>query len=232
MKPLNRKNYGSIPHLSSSKLGDGDHYISEGQEKILTFKKRDKNDEIFVFEKYDGSNVGVGKMNGQIYPLSRSGYEAKTSPYKQHHLFHDWVMKRLPLFDYVLGEGERITGEWLMKTHSIKYMISEKYEPIMFFDFFTKDNNRKPFDYLNDLGFEHGIQIPRLLHRGDSISPVDLEPALNECTDHIMPLGENPEGMVYRVERNKKVNFLAKWVRNDFEPGKYMKEDVWNVKTT
>jgi len=48
MKPLERKNYGSIPHLSNSKLGEGDYYVDEGQERILTTKKRDKHDTIFA----------------------------------------------------------------------------------------------------------------------------------------------------------------------------------------
>ena len=67
MKPLDRKNYGSIPHLSNSKLGENDYYISVGQERILTEKKRDKHDLILAFEKYDGSNVGIGKVNGKIF---------------------------------------------------------------------------------------------------------------------------------------------------------------------
>lgn len=45
---------------------------------------------------------------------------------------------------------------------------------------------------------------------------------------------ESPEGMVYRVERKGKVDFLAKWVRQDFEAGKYCigideKDLIWNV---
>ena len=43
MKILGFKNYGSIPHLSNSKLGDGDHYINSGQEFILTQKPRDRH---------------------------------------------------------------------------------------------------------------------------------------------------------------------------------------------
>ena len=38
MKPLERKNYGSIPHLSNSKLGEGDYYVEKGMERILTEK--------------------------------------------------------------------------------------------------------------------------------------------------------------------------------------------------
>lgn len=66
MKPIGRKNYGSIPHLHNSKLGEGDYYIGEGQERILTLKARDKHDNILVFEKYDGSNVGVAKYKKKM----------------------------------------------------------------------------------------------------------------------------------------------------------------------
>ena len=45
---------------------------------------------------------------------------------------------------------------------------------------------------------------------------------------------KKPEGMVYRVERRGKVDFLAKWVRSDFEAGKYImnkeeKDLVYNI---
>ena len=48
----------------------------------------------------------------------------------------------------------------------------------------------------------------------------ELKPTLNLKTNNIMSV-EAPEGMVYRVERKGKVDFLAKWVRQDFEAGKY-----------
>lgn len=227
MKPLNRKNYGSIPHLSNSKLGKGDYFITPGQERILTEKKRDKHDTILVFEKYDGSNVGIGKKDGKIFALTRSGYEASTSPYKQHHLFADWVEKNKRMFDCLLKDGERITGEWLLQAHGLIYNIEK--EPIVFFDYFDAKNQRKPFEILEHLPFP----TPRLLHRGDAISVEKLKPILNLKTDTIYSK-ENPEGMVFRVERKGKVDFLAKWVRSDFEPGKYcigIEDDdlTWNV---
>lgn len=102
MKPLNRKNYGSIPHLSNSKLGENDHFIDMGQELILTEKKRDRHDTILVFEKYDGSNVGIAKKEGNIFALTRKGYEASTSPYRQHHEFTKWVKERDGFFKKIL----------------------------------------------------------------------------------------------------------------------------------
>ncbi len=228
MKPIGRKNYGSIPHLSNSKLGEGDYYINPGQERILTLKKRDKYDTILVFEKYDGSNVGVAKKDGKIYAISRAGYEAKTSPFKQHHLFHEWVYEHEDVFQNLLDDGERITGEWLAQAHGLKYVLRQ--EPIIFFDFFDAQNQRKPFKILQ----QTDLPLPRLLHEGDAIPVEDLIPVLNEKTPTIQT-DENPEGMVYRVERKDKVDFLAKWVRLDFEPGKYaigVKDEnaVWNVR--
>lgn len=231
MKPLNRKNYGSIPHLSNSKLGEKDYKITEGQERIITIKKRDKNDTILVFEKYDGSNVGVAKKDGNIFALTRSGYEASTSPYKQHHEFAKWVGKRFNMFNEILEDGERLAGEWLLQAHGLRYDI--KTEPIVFFDWFDCKNSRKIFGELHNLTLKYPIKTVRVLHIGNAIKPTDLIDLLND-RDGLISSVEKPEGMVFRVERNGKVDFLAKWVREDFEPGKFCigvdeRDLIWNI---
>ncbi len=231
MKPIGRKNYRSILHLSNSKLGERDYFITEGQERILTDKKRDKHDNILVFEKYDGSNVGIAKKNGKIFALTRSGYEAKTSPYKQHHLFSDYVNRREKMFYDLLEEGERICGEWLMQAHGLIYDIY--IEPIIFFDYFSQKNERYLFEELEAKGIEYGLSLPRQLHEGDAISVNSLLPVLNQKTQSIKSR-ELPEGMVYRVERKGKVDFLAKWVRKDFRAGRYcigvdFEDLIWNI---
>lgn len=222
MKPLKRKNYGSIPHLSNSKLGISDSYISEGQEKILTKKKRDKYDTILVFEKYDGSNVGICKTNNKIFAITRNGMLANTSPHRQHRIFADYVKTKQNLFSELLKNGERLVGEWLLLAHGLRYKITP-IDPILFFDFFDSNNNRKTFNILESTG----LQTPRLLHKGDAISVDNLIPVLNEKTQSFKSL-EKPEGMVYRVERKNKVDFLAKWVRSDFVAGKYFNQNIYN----
>lgn len=231
MKPIGRKNYGSIPHLKNSKLGEGDYYITEGQETILTKKARDKNDRILVYEKYDGSNVGIAKHDNKIFALTRSGYEAITSPYKQHHYFANWVKKREHIFLDMLQNGERITGEWLAQAHGLIYKI--EVDPIIFFDYFNNNNQRILNDELVLITNKYGLRMPRKLHDGIPSSVDNLLPILNEKTKGIESI-ELPEGMVYRVERNGKVDFLAKWVRNDFPTGKYCInisecDLIWNV---
>ena len=106
-KPLCHKCYGSIPHLPGSRLGPGDHHISEGQAKIATEKVRDKNDVVICQEKLDGSNVGVAKINGEIVPLTRSGYVANTSQFEMHHMFYHWSLLNKRRFDELLNDGNR-----------------------------------------------------------------------------------------------------------------------------
>lgn len=217
MKPIGKKNYGSIPHLHNSKLGEGDYYISEGQERILTKKVRDKHDVILAFEKYDGSNVGVAKFDNKIFSLTRSGYEAKTSPYKQHHYFNDWVIEREKMFSDILENGDRIVGEWMAQAHGLVYTIES--EPIVFFDYFTPNNERLLHKDLISKVNKYDLQLPRKLHEGQPITTEQLLPILNQKTKGIESV-ELPEGVVYRVERKGKVDFLAKWVRSNFPTGK------------
>jgi hypothetical protein len=64
------------------------------------------------------------------------------------------------------------------------------------------------------------LKLPRKLHEGQPITVEQLLPLLNEKTKGIESV-ELPEGMVYRVERKGKVDFLAKYVRSDFPTGKF-----------
>lgn len=219
------KNYGSIPHLSTSKLTQqADKKITIGQEEILTKKARDWKDLIIVTEKLDGSNVGVIKKNGKLIPITRSGYSTYTSQYDQHKYFYDYI-----LFDQIekfndLPEGYRICGEWMIQSHGTKYDITNE-EWFVAFDMFDDQNNR--ITYINFLKFclRHQIQTVPLLHIGQ---PIKIDNAIKLLGDGHYGKCEKPEGVVYRVEREGKVDFLAKWVRADKEDGKYMKDVIWN----
>lgn len=227
IKPLGQKAYGSIPHLPGSRLGVGDHHVSEGQAIIATKKARDKNDLIIVQEKLDGSNCSVAKVNSQIVALGRSGYLAATSPYQQHQLFAKWVKLHEDRFDKLLNEGERICGEWLAQAHGTKYNL--QHEPFVPFDIMIKTERTIYHRFLLRV-LPLGFTIPNLLHIGQ---PLSVEKALKEIETSGHGAIDEVEGVIYRVERNKEVDFLTKYVKHTKVDGKYLPEinngqTVWN----
>jgi len=223
------RNYGSIPHLSISKLSQqADKKIQIGQEIILTKKARDWKDTIIVTEKLDGSNVGVIKNDGVLRAITRKGYDAKTSPYSQHHYFDKWVQNNLEKFEW-LPEGYRVCGEWMLLTHGTKYDITYG-SPFVAFDLISDKNERFSYvEMLKILSFYH-IQTVTLVHIGQPISIKNSLSLLGQLVFTVA--GEKPEGVVYRCEREGRVDFLAKYVRADKIDGEYLgAKEVWNKGT-
>ena len=225
MEKLIPSNYGSIPHLSTSKMTQqADKKIHIGQEELLTKKARDWKDLVTVTEKLDGSNVGVVKRGGQCIPVGRSGYHAATSPYEQHRVFAEYVEKNKDMFSW-LPEGWRVCGEWMAQAHGTLYDITEE-SPFVAFDIFTA-KRRVPYLYFVKKCAQCGIDTVPLIHIGQ---PIKIENALKLLGDGRYGSAEKPEGVVYRMEREGKYDFLAKWVRWDKEDGKYLGGDpVWNI---
>ncbi len=231
-KPLGGKAYGSIPHLPGSRLGLGDHHCHEGQALICTARARDRHDRIIVQEKVDGSCVAVAKVDGRIVPLVRSGYEAHSSPWEQHKLFDLWVWKyAYERFDAALRDGERVCGEWLAQAHGTRYELA--HDPFVAFDILA-NGVRTPFDEFSERMATAGFVMPRLLHNGGPIPAEEiatrLEPSGHGALDPV-------EGAVWRVERRGKVDFLAKFVRQDKLDGCYLPEisgapAIWNWRPT
>ncbi len=218
------KNYGSIPHLSTSKMyQQADKKAELGQEKILTKKARDWKDLIIVAEKIDGSNIGVIKKDGRLVALTRVGYDANTSPWENHKLFYKFIYKNESMFSWLL-EGWRIVGEWCLQAHGTLYDISNE-SPFVAFDIISPENKRMLYIDFVKVCSKFSIPMVPLLHIGQPISIGDAI-ALMGKGHYGKP--DRPEGVVYRVERGGKVEFLAKWVRTDKEDGKYLKSLIWN----
>jgi hypothetical protein len=216
MKPLGHKAYGSIPHLSQSKLGDGDHHCQPGQEAIATKKARDKHDLIIIQEKLDGSNCSVAKINGEIVALTRSGNLASESPYEQHRVFDQWVKNNKVRFINMLQDGERVVGEWLYQAHGTRYNL--QHEPYVPFDIMVKHERVNYIAFLNRV-LPFGFVTPRLIHLGQPRS-VDWVLTQIEVSGH--GAVDKVEGAVWRVERDGKVDFLVKYVRPEKENGIYL----------
>jgi hypothetical protein len=218
MKPLGHRSYGSIPHLPGSRRGPSDRGCNEGQYKICCEKARDKHDRIIVQEKLDGSNVAIANINGELVALSRAGWLARTSPFKLHHLFADWVDTNIKLFDF-LPIGSRVCGEWLALAHGTIYKLS--HGPFVAFDIMT-GMNRMPHESFRETV---GERIPTVttIHNDGPLAIGNAMALLGQSGFHGCSDGL-PEGVVYRVERNGRVDFLAKYVRPDKQDGKYLPE--------
>jgi hypothetical protein len=219
IKPLGRKAYGSIPHLPGSRLGPGDHHCHPGQEAICTLKARDRHDRIIVTEKLDGGNVAIAKVDGRIWALGRAGYPAITSPFEQHHIFDQWVNYALGRWSSLLDEGEAIHGEWLAMAHGTRYDLP--HEPFVAFDL-TRNGQRVLHDELMGRAECFGIATPHVISDGAPLTVADALDALGEHGKH--GALEPVEGAVWRVERQGKFDFLAKYVRPDKQDGKYLAE--------
>jgi ATP-dependent RNA circularization protein (DNA/RNA ligase family) len=219
-KPLGIKAYGSIGHLPNSRVTENDYHINDHQASLVTVKTRDHLDLVIVQEKLDGSNCSVALLNGQILALGRAGYLAQSSRFEMHQLFADWVRKNEDRFRAVLREGERICGEWLAYAHGTIYDLKDR-EPYVVFDI-MKEHDRLPYiEFVERVG--QTFAKPALLHIGQPISvrkALEIHKEKNYGCDEI-------EGVVYRMERKGKVDFLAKFVRLDKIDGKYLNDNIW-----
>lgn len=226
-KPLGGKAYGHIPHLPGSRMGEGDHHCADGQARIATEKARDARDVVVVQEKLDGSCVAVALLDDNIEALGRSGYLAQSSPYPQHQLFAAWVRENAERFREVLWPGERLVGEWLAQAHGTRYRL--RHEPFVAFDIMTGTERVTYCELQRRLNGR--FVTPALI----ALGPTSIEKAMGILAgDGFHGAEDQIEGAVWRVEREGKVDFLAKYVRPDKVDGWYLPGkgcvggEVWN----
>jgi len=208
-KPLGKKSYGSIGHLPTSRLGPGDHHIEAGQARKM-LAELPKKDRLIVSEKVDGSNVGVCKVDGRIIAINRAGWNCLSSPHGQHRMFAAWVAENEARFDAILGERERVCGEWLALAHGTLYTLA--HEPFVAFDVFDAQDERIPYARFTERALTAKLVTPHVFHDANVACPIEEVadmPSQHGAADGIK------EGVVYRWERGDRVLLLAKWVRPD-----------------
>ncbi len=237
MKPLGRKAYGSIGHLPGSRMGKGDHHVHEGQARIACEQPR-RGDFVIVQEKLDGSCVSVAKLaNGELAALGRAGWLAQTSKYEQHQRFAAWVRAESRRFHELLEPGQRAVGEWLLQAHGTRYAL--KHEPFVLFDIITLDveGSDQRLDRMLHENVElrakrYGFTTPTVVSRAPR--PVSIASAMQWLGEFGNHGATDPiEGAVWRVERDGRVDFLAKYVRPDKVDGCFLPEVsgqpiIWN----
>ncbi len=219
-KPLNGKAYGSIGHLPKSRLGPGDWHVHEGQARICCEKPR-RGDTVIVTEKLDGACMSIANIDNDIVALSRAGYLASSSKYDHIQLFSRYAARNASKFSKLLRPGERIVGEWLAMAHGTIYdIMHHNFAPFIAFDIF-RDKERILYDEFVSRCDHADIQRAALIYQG--AEGCSIEFAMQVLGTYGFHGAIDPaEGAVWRVEREGRVDFLAKYVRHEKVDGKYL----------
>lgn len=201
--------YPSIPHLPGSRLGPSERVIDVHQRSMLTERARHPRDRVIVQEKLDGSCVCAWRRGGQILALGRGGDLAELSANAGRRLWADWAASQSARFLALLREGERACGEWMALAHGERYELH--HEPFVLFDLFDAENRPIGFDALVERASAEGFVTPHRLHDGAPIDVESIDRALGPRGFH--GAQEAAEGAVWRLERDGRLLFRAKYVR-------------------
>lgn len=220
-KPLGGKAYGSIGHLPQSRLGPGDWHVHEGQARICLEKPR-RGDRIVVSEKLDGACMAVANIDGEIVALTRAGYRATDGAYDHLQAFAPYVEERRDQFANLLRPGERIAGEWLAMAHGTIYALAQHgRDPFVPFDIFREGKRILREEFVDRAGAA-GLDPAMCIHDEMNLG-LSVEAAMGRLGEFGFHAAVDPvEGAVWRVEREGRVDFLAKYVRPDKVDGKYL----------
>ena len=218
------RNFGNIKHLTGSRLKDsGDTLLEESIQPYFTEKLQfPKRDKIYVTEKIDGANVGVYKSGGKLHPIMRKGYDVRTSEWGFIKQFADFVSDNTDRFDALLVDGERVCGEWMIKTHSLFYILP--HDPFIVFDIIkgVEKPTRSKFSDIQERCQFNGFTTSTVIHEGDAISVAD---ALALLGNGFHGCQTAPEGLVYRYERDGTFEMSAKFVSNLNVGGDFMNDE-------
>lgn len=238
-KKIIPKNYGSIKHLMGSKMRDIydiqlDSRIQKFFLENLQFPDRD---EVIITEKVDGSNVGVVKKNDKLYPITRKGYDVRDLHDKNGNkvlfllYFAKYVEDNQDKFYSLLRNGERCVCEWMIRTHTIPYILDS--EPLFLLDIVNcETKKRESYDNLKQRAYKNGFNIPPEIFRStegtNTLSLNELQTKIKYSLVNKTKT-QDIEGFVWRYQRDGKFYNSAKFVNGFIQPiHREINENVWN----
>ena len=112
--------------------------------------------EILVTEKLDGSNLGIGKKDGEIYLAFRNNvilarnYDKPGNKELVYNGLSQWLKDNLDSLEKDIVEGAWMYGEWIGMAH-IKYPFNHT------FNMFAKANLVGEFERLKNLNYNREL---------------------------------------------------------------------------
>jgi len=189
-------------------ISDADKLLDQREQDWLTIKTRSINDVAIVTEKVDGCNVGVLRRGSELFPIVRKGYDVLSNPLDWIKEFHNFVNERRDRFLDLLNDGERVCGEWMVKTHTLRYRM--KHEPFICFDLIS-DKYRDRYLNAKHRLEANGFVTAGLVHYGTAIPTDEAIQMLGNGFHGVIGV---PEGVVYRYENKDGFVFSGKYVSN------------------
>lgn len=208
--------YVRTPHLPGSRA-DADDIFADSSDLARIFHCKD----LWIEEKIDGANVGIGIVDG--HPIARNrrniltkGKQPKNPSGKQFLPLWNWIESHkdaiVELSDYT------IYGEWLWMAHGIQYTQLPAY--FVAFDLYDYTKNSfVPIEESRKMLQDVGFATPPLIHRGEIDSIERLEEMVHSPS--VYEPSCSREGIYLRIADSR-----YKMVRHDFVPGKFWQEKI------
>lgn len=190
-------------------------------------------DQVIVQEKLDGVCGAVYRdKTGELYPVDKEGYPALFSSLETMRFFARWcALHYRPLSEF-LAKGEWVVGEWLGQALGTRYDLSTRLA-FSVFDVFN-ERGRVPYMEFARRCRSAGLSSAPLLN-APYFKPMLTAMAMDALRTYGFYGAKDPvEGAVWRIERDGETLAMAKFIRPDSTPYKYLKEfngkeDTWNL---
>ena len=184
-----------------------------------TTRIKNENGHIVITEKLDGSNLGFGKVNDELWIYQRNSIyklkdleEAKQATYKG---LYQWLKDNGGHLEEQLHENSIIFGEWIGMAH-IKYP-----EDFGRFHIFAKANYDDVNDCAKNILYKHELLIypfkdqviPSYMKVVPIVAILEVQPSVEELdelyTKYTSTLDRQCEGFVIQLNENT----IKKYVR-------------------
>lgn len=209
--------YPATRHLPWKPNNKGDK-VATLQEAAVIFD----GERTCVQEKIDGANCGMAYLNGHPVvrnrtKILRKGQEMKNPSQAQFASAWNWMHQNKSMFDVLDEHGPySVYGEWMIQQHGMEYdALPEWFIAFDVYDW-EKDHYidpKKADNILRECGFS---VIPTLLY-GKLDSYETLEEFANGPS--IFTLDAKREGIIVKVSNGESVTTKFKMVRQGFEQG-------------
>lgn len=216
--------YPATRHLPWKPNNKGDK-LATLQEAAVIFD----GERTCVQEKIDGANCGMAYLNGHPVvrnrtKILRKGQEMKNPSQAQFASSWNWMHQNKSMFDVLDEHGPySVYGEWMIQQHGMEYdALPEWFIAFDVYDW-EKDHYidpKKADNILRACGFS---VIPTLLY-GKLDSYETLEELANGPS--IFTLGAKREAIIVKVSNGESITTKFKMVRQGFEQGCLLGDEI------